>query len=230
MLPTTYTRTGQTRSKSFRAREKFVIALVFLTFCFVCFCGIFLLPEFGSSRVLNVYKQFQRAGPEMFIPAPPIDQPNHHHHQHRHQGIEAPAAAGSALDDEGHVVDRAKLLAKIKEELGDLNLDRPETLASQRKLEESGLAGGVGGRDRQGGGSDVDGGKAIVPPPLPNHIGETKQQQEPPIMKPVPIPKSDDSDVSTTERRNKVREVSVLFAIYQGRGDVTHRWSSEISE
>lgn len=209
--------------KSFRAREKFLIVLVFLTFCFVCFCGLFYLPEFGSGRVLNVYKQFQRAGPEMFIPAPPIEQPNHHHqNHHRHNGGDLEGGGSdSVLDNEGHVVDRAKLLAKIREELGDLNLDRPET-ANQRKLEDSSVSGGGGGLVGKsvGGGRAVDvddSGKVLQPP---NQIEESRrevvvpqqeqqqQQLQQPNMNPMTIPKSDDTDVDVTEKRNKVREVS----------------------
>lgn len=201
MLPT-YSRVGQPRAKSFRGREKFLIALVFLTFCFVCFCGLFYLPEFGSSRVLNVYKQFQKAGPEMFIPAPPIDPPNHNHrHSEKH----------SALGGPGHVGDREKLFEKIKNELGDLNLDRPETQANQRKLEDNDDGGGGGGGGGEGGEQqDVD--RAVVQPPIQVEDAKQRvqqQQQEQPKMEPVPIPKSDDSNVPVTERRNKVREVSV---------------------
>lgn len=210
MLPTTYSRT--TRAKSFRAREKFLIALVFLTFCFVCFCGLFYLPEFGSNRVLNVYKQFQQAAPQMFIPAPPIDQPNHHHHQHRHN--ENPGAGrDTALDD-----DRAKLLAKIKVELGDLNLDRPETANSQGRLEESSLGtrggGGGAGSDNSQKRAEEHSNLAVTVP-----AGQM-QQHEKPNMPPMPIPNSDDSDVSTKERRNKVREVSVLNKRRGRRGSI----------
>lgn len=192
MLPTTYSR--MTRAKSFRAREKFLIALVFLTFCFVCFCGLFYLPEFGSNRVLNVYKQFQQDAPRMFIPAPPIDQPNHHHH-HRHNEMNP----GAALDD-----DRAKLLAKIKVELADLNLDRPETANNQRRLEDSSLGGG-----------DDSPKPAVEAITVPS--GQAPQHEKP-NMQSMPIPKSDDSDVSATERRNKVREVSVLKKRRRRRG------------
>lgn len=187
--------------KSFRAREKFLIVLVFLTFCFVCFCGLFYLPEFGSSRVLNVYQQLQRAGPEMFIPAPPIQQPNHHHHQQHNN-----RASGEVRDP--------LLMAKIKEELGDLNLDRPET-ANQRKLEDSSVSGNVNHNNRAKEEVDVEsaGAKVLLPP---NQIEESRrevqqqqgQQMQQPRMNPVPIPKSDDSDVDVTEKRNKVKEVS----------------------
>lgn len=192
MLPT-YSRLSQPRTKSFRTREKLLIGLVLLTFV-VCFGGLFYLPDFKAGRVQNLYKQIQRAGPEMFIPAPPIDQPNHHHHRH---------GAGGGGAGDGHDVDRAKLFAKIKEELGDLNLDRPETAANQRKLEDE---------------SETEISKNPVPPPnqIEENVAPKKkhqsdrepQQQQHPNMGPVPIPKSEDTDVSVTEKRNKVREVS----------------------
>lgn len=187
MLPT-YSRTGGGGGggarKSFRGREKFLIALVFLTFCFVCFCGLFYLPEFSSNRVLNVVKQFQRAGPEMFIPAPPIDKPHshgnsHHHHQQQPGG------------------DRDKFMAKIKEELPDLNFDRPETLKKAEEEEKEDVA--------ERGVDNGDNGKVLQPP---NQIEEQPQQQQPMNMNPVPIPGSEDQDVSVMEKRNKVREVS----------------------
>lgn len=99
--------------RSFRTREKCLILLVFVTFCFVCFGGFFYLPDdFGTDKVLRVYKQFQKAGPEIFIPAPPVA--GHH-------------GTGGFDDEDPHVAgDRAKLNAKIREEFGD-NLEKPDT-------------------------------------------------------------------------------------------------------
>ncbi|XP_054729154.1 mannosyl-oligosaccharide alpha-1,2-mannosidase IA-like [Anastrepha obliqua] len=95
------------RKSNFHLREKFLIGLVLATLCLLCFGGIFLLPDnFGGDRVLRVYKQFQKAGPEMFIPAPPL-------------------AGHAPKDSDPHFIgDRQKLQAKIKEELGDI-LDKP---------------------------------------------------------------------------------------------------------
>lgn len=216
MLPTYSSRNDRSlllfTRKSFRAREKFLIVLVFLTFCFVCFCGLFYLPEFGSkNRVLDVYKQFQRAGPEMFIPAPPIDKPNHHHH-HQHHGDDRP---DNGIDAEGHIIDRAKLAAKIREELGDLNLDRPETQKSEREREQQEEHGRmIADRNSQQQNKPEE--NIVLAPP--NQIEENKN-----VLQaggavggsglgdnhPVPIPHSDSSDISVTEKRNKVREVSV---------------------
>lgn len=111
--------------RSFRTREKCLILLVFLTFCFVCFGGFFYLPDdFGTDKVIKVYKQFQKAGPEIFIPAPPIA----HHH-----GGGGGGHNGMSDEEDPHIVgDRAKLNAKIQEELGDI-LEKPDTLIMNHK-------------------------------------------------------------------------------------------------
>lgn len=108
MLPI-HTRSAPLR-KSFHSKEKCLIGLVLLTLCLVCFGGIFLLPDnFNSERVIKVYKQIQKAGPDIFIPAPPI----------------APHGLNSNEEDPHVMGDRAKLQAKIQEELGDI-FDKPE--------------------------------------------------------------------------------------------------------
>ncbi|XP_017872604.1 PREDICTED: mannosyl-oligosaccharide alpha-1,2-mannosidase IA-like [Drosophila arizonae] len=96
------------RKSNFHSREKCLIGLVLATLCFLCFGGIFLLPDnFGSERVLLVYKHFQKAGPEIFIPAPPL-------------------AAHAPRDEDPHFIgDRQRLQQKISAELGDL-LDEPQ--------------------------------------------------------------------------------------------------------
>ncbi|KAH8292886.1 hypothetical protein KR044_004193, partial [Drosophila immigrans] len=99
------------RKSNFHSREKCLIGLVLVTLCFLCFGGIFLLPDnFGSERVLRVYKHFQKAGPEIFIPAPPL-------------AVHAPR------DEDPHFMgDRQRLQQKIIAELGDI-LDEPQVAA-----------------------------------------------------------------------------------------------------
>ncbi|KAL9879152.1 mannosyl-oligosaccharide alpha-1,2-mannosidase IA-like isoform 1-T1 [Glossina fuscipes fuscipes] len=107
------------RKSNLHYREKCLIGLVLATLCLLCFAGIFLLPDnFGSERVLRVYKQFQKAGPEIFIPAPPL------------------AMHGSKDNDPHFLDDRQKLEAKIKEELGEI-LDRPQLQQNQIANDES---------------------------------------------------------------------------------------------
>lgn len=76
MLPT-YQRFNASSSgkiRSFRASEKILIFLVFVSFLVIVLFGFFLLPDFGGTNgVIQVYNKFKKAGPEIFIPAPPID-------------------------------------------------------------------------------------------------------------------------------------------------------------
>nr|CAA57962.1 alpha 1,2 mannosidase [Drosophila melanogaster] len=96
------------RKSNFHSREKCLTGLVLVTLCFLCFGGIFLLPDnFGSDRVLRVYKHFRKAGPEIFIPAPPLAA----HAPHR-------------SEDPHFIGDRQRLEQKIRAELGDM-LDEP---------------------------------------------------------------------------------------------------------
>ncbi|KAH8291635.1 hypothetical protein KR018_007853, partial [Drosophila ironensis] len=102
------------RKPNFHSREKCLIGLVLATLCFLCFGGIFLLPDnFGSDRVLRVYKHFQKAGPEIFIPAPPLAA----HAPHRNE-------------DPHFIGDRQRLEQKIRDELGDI-LDEPPAADSE---------------------------------------------------------------------------------------------------
>ncbi|CRK87432.1 CLUMA_CG001233, isoform B [Clunio marinus] len=79
MLPT-YQRFNTSSSgkiRSFRASEKILIFLVFISFLVIVLFGFFLLPDFGGTNgVIQVYNKFKKAGPEIFIPAPPISDKN----------------------------------------------------------------------------------------------------------------------------------------------------------
>ncbi|KAH8373186.1 hypothetical protein KR009_001615, partial [Drosophila setifemur] len=109
------------RKSNFHSREKCLIGLVLVTLCFLCFGGIFLLPDnFGGDRVLRVYKHFQKAGPEIFIPAPPLAA----HAPHR-------------SEDPHFIGDRQRLEQKIRAELGDI-LDQPPAAGDS-------IGGGEGG-------------------------------------------------------------------------------------
>lgn len=76
MLPT-YQRFNASSSgkiRSFRASEKILIFLVFVSFLVIVLFGFFLLPDFGGTNgVIQAYNKFKKTGPEIFIPAPPID-------------------------------------------------------------------------------------------------------------------------------------------------------------
>jgi hypothetical protein len=77
MLPTYQRFNGSSSNKirSFRASERVLIFLVFISFLIIVLFGFFLLPDLSgsSSGVIQVYNKFKKAGPEIFIPAPPIE-------------------------------------------------------------------------------------------------------------------------------------------------------------
>lgn len=66
-----------TLRRVFRSREKVLIFLVCLTFLFICIGPIFFLPDLRGGlstkvdHVYKVYKQMQKAGPELILPPPP---------------------------------------------------------------------------------------------------------------------------------------------------------------
>ncbi|CAH1719279.1 unnamed protein product [Chironomus riparius] len=106
MLPT-YQRFNASSSgkiRSFRASERILIFLVFISFLIIVLFGFFLLPDFGGTNVIQAYNKFKQAGPEMFIPAPPIDK-------------------NRDIFD----LDKLRLDQKIKSELNDVDLlEKPE--------------------------------------------------------------------------------------------------------
>lgn len=106
MLPT-YQRFNTSSSgkiRSFRASEKILIFLVFISFLVIVLFGFFLLPDFGSNGVIQVYNKFKKAGPEIFIPAPPIAEKNR----------------------DSNDFDRIRLQEKIRSELDPELLEKPE--------------------------------------------------------------------------------------------------------
>lgn len=76
MLPTyqRFNNSSSSKIRSFRASERILIFLVFISFLVVVLFGFFLLPDLSaSSGVIRVYNNLKNAGPDIFIPAPPID-------------------------------------------------------------------------------------------------------------------------------------------------------------
>lgn len=74
MLPTYQRFSGSNSGKirSFRASERILIFLVFISFLIIVLFGFFLLPDFAKTTgVIQAYNKFKNAGPDMFIPAPP---------------------------------------------------------------------------------------------------------------------------------------------------------------
>ena len=105
MLPTyqRFNGSNSTKIRSFRASEKILIFLVFISFLVIVLFGFFLLPDFGGTNgVIQVYNKFKKAGPEIFIPAPPI------------------------ADKNGNDFDRIRLQEKIRSEMDMDILEKPE--------------------------------------------------------------------------------------------------------
>lgn len=184
--------------RSFRNREKCLILMVFLTLGFICFGGFFYLPDnFGT-----VYKQFQKTGPEIFIPAPP--------RQHAHGGAISDVHQSSGeLPPRRAIGDRAKLHAKIREEEMDI-LEKPETANN----------GGGGGGAYMG--NDGGGEAPIMNPPSPEQresadnsaVGKAPFAIDDAATTPRQLTfvnMGEDSDPTTRQRRDKVKEVSFYF-------------------
>lgn len=111
--------------RSFRLREKYLIASVLLTFGIVWLGALFYLPEFKSSNsvndsVYNVYKRIQKAGPELLMP-PPLAQ-----NDVGDFPVVGIVRHGEEGDDPHIVEDRNRLKAKIDEEMGMKVLERPQ--------------------------------------------------------------------------------------------------------
>ncbi|CAG9824004.1 unnamed protein product [Phaedon cochleariae] len=108
--------------RSFRAREKYVILLVFMTFGLVCFGTFFFLPEFKSGgtaeSVYKMYNQMKKAGPELLIPPPP-------HMIDTREAVKV--VKHEEQGEDPHVIgDRAKLKAKIEQDNALKVLERPD--------------------------------------------------------------------------------------------------------
>ncbi|XP_053693547.1 mannosyl-oligosaccharide alpha-1,2-mannosidase IA isoform X1 [Sabethes cyaneus] len=184
--------------RSFRSSEKCLILLVLLTFGFVCFGGFFFLPDnFGTERVLKVYKHFQKAGPEIFIPPPP------------------PAHGLLEGDEDPHKLnDREKLQEKIKKELPDDFLEKPDLDVARSDGPEFDNMLGAGAPAPAVMGPMAGGPAGVVAPP--QIIDEPEVKAVPKESSPGSVGTNtfnsnvgEDSDPSVREKRNKVKEMMI---------------------
>lgn len=202
MLPT-YQRIGGSQPsnpllsvrRSFRSSEKCLILLVLLTFGFVCFGGFFFLPDnFGADRVLKVYKQFQRAGPEIFIPPPP------------------PAHGLLEGDEDPHKLnDREKLQEKIRKELPDDFLEKPDLDADRTAGPEFDNA--LDSRPPAVAGPGGGGPPGVVAPPQileePELKGSSSRRSPSGGFHTFNSSVGEDPDPAVREKRNKVKEMMI---------------------
>ncbi|XP_049821507.1 mannosyl-oligosaccharide 1,2-alpha-mannosidase IA-like isoform X1 [Aethina tumida] len=180
--------------RSFRAKEKYVIFLVFVTFGLICFGTFFFLPEFRGSNgpadsMYKVYDQIKRAGPELLIPPPP----------HLEDSREAQKIVRHETDAQldPHIIgDRQKLKAKIEQDSELKVLERPD----------------LGVRKTS---STV--GRLNVPNQVDENVGAEDLGPNYPVVVTVPPAMSDsyplmkggeDLAQQTRERRDKVKEMT----------------------
>lgn len=201
--------------RALRAREKFLILLLFASLAFVCFGGIFYLPDnfVATDKVREVYKKFQNAGPEIFIPAPPLS-----HHRHDTSGA-------TANGDDRHIVDRDRLNAKIQGEWADgadiLEKPEPKTSSNEAPVmnapspeKPNAIAG-----DTANGVDDnhvnVNGNAVVAAPPIPavKSVSTTGVVSLTGSSYMNSLPSGEDSDPVTRERRNKIKEVCTIYHI-----------------
>lgn len=115
--------------KSLRLREKYIIMLVFLTFGFVCFGAYFFLPDLRDRvAMMEVRRQLQNAGNEMFIPG--VDP----HIQHGDVDVHK-------LEDQKRLdfkieVERQKQ-KKLEELSNKLNMQKDDTLKIKQEIDEA---------------------------------------------------------------------------------------------
>lgn len=204
MLPT-YSRLGASTSsvrRALRTREKFLILLLFATLAFVCFGGVFYLPDnfVGSDKVREVYKKIQNAGPEIFIPAPPVARENHQH------GLDWVNSVDNQIEGDNHILnDRNRLHAKIQGDWaaagGEVDhLEKPQSKTqSKTQLNESPLMSPLAPEKREVE-VPVDGAGVADAPDLQ-----------------ISLPNGEDPDPIARERRNKIREVSFKITVHSFR-------------
>ncbi|KAL3276557.1 hypothetical protein HHI36_011931 [Cryptolaemus montrouzieri] len=173
--------------RSFRSCEKYIIILVFLTFGLVCFGTLFFLPEFRNSAtrsesVYKVYDQIKRAGPELLIPPPPLE-----------NSREAPKLLRHEMDtnegEDPHLIDdREKFKAKIEQDAELKVLERPDIGRFYRKTSTPSNS------LKQG--NAYEPGIITVPPAISDHY---------PL-----VTNGEDSDLIARERRSKIKEAEEM--------------------
>ncbi|EDV95150.1 GH17780 [Drosophila grimshawi] len=189
------------RKSNFHSREKCLIGLVLITLCFLCFGGIFLLPDnFGSERVLRVYKHFQKAGPEIFIPAPPL------------------AAHASRNEDPHFMGDRQRLQQKIIAELGDILDEEPQVAPAAAAGDADAQAPAPAAQQEQPVEQDVGAEQQNRDSvPLADHTTHNNNNNNgQPLKLPMGVDKEratgEHADAAVEEKRLKVKEPHMLQA------------------
>lgn len=93
--------------KTLRLREKYIVLLVLGTFVAVCIGTFFFLPELRSGSINTAYRHIRDAGSDLLLPPPPL----------YHDGSNVVRHHDINNIDPHKIVDRAKLILKIQEDL-----------------------------------------------------------------------------------------------------------------
>jgi hypothetical protein len=141
MIPTyqrlnTSVTTHYPRKSFLHKREKCLLVLLLFSFIFVLFGGLFLLPDnFNAEKVINAYKSFQKAGPEIFIPAPPLHEDfNRQDHPDRNRLLEKINNEFNILEKPIEVNKKTDYEAGINEPPNPV-IDEIQSEAKPRRLE-----------------------------------------------------------------------------------------------
>ncbi|XP_071539362.1 mannosyl-oligosaccharide 1,2-alpha-mannosidase IA isoform X2 [Panulirus ornatus] len=215
VLPLYSKRNGPwTFRRIFRSREKVLIFLVCLTFLFVCIGPIFFLPDLRGGlstrvdHVYKVYKQMQKAGPELILPPPP-PQSGEEGAIRKHEGV-----YHNVLDhNDIHLSDdKQRLMEKINndEELRHMRvIEKPVvlTVSSTAANKANQIIQQVDESIKVQQVNDVEPERHGVP---------TKE-----VKAPLPVVQGgEDADPVARQRRDKVKEM----VLHAWRGYKTYAW------
>lgn len=113
--------------KSLRLREKYIILLVFVTFGTVCFGAFFFLPDLRDRvAMIEVRRQLQNAGNEMFVPG--VNHMNQHGDVDIHK-VDDQRRLGGKIAEE---LEKQKSLEELSKKL---NLPTEDTLKVKNEIE-----------------------------------------------------------------------------------------------
>lgn len=182
----------------FRSREKVLIFLVGLTFLFICIGPIFFLPELRGGlstrvdHVYKVYKQMQKAGPELILPPPPPQSEEGGGAIRKHEGV-----FHNVVDhNDVHLADdKQRLLEKINndEEMRQLRvIEKPVVLTLSSTPTVRAVA------------AQVDEGIRVEQAGQQDRLGRPEDKGHLPVVQ-----GGEDADPVARQRRDKVKEVSI---------------------
>ncbi|XP_045619329.1 mannosyl-oligosaccharide 1,2-alpha-mannosidase IA [Procambarus clarkii] len=195
----------------FRSKEKVLILLVCLTFLFICIGPIFFLPDLRGGlstrvdHVYKVYKQMQKAGPELILPPPP-PLSGEEGAVRKHEGV----YHNLVEHNDVHLSDdKQRLMEKINsdDELRHLRvIEKPVvlTVSSTAASKVNPIVEQVDESARVQGGSGVEAEKAGLQ-----------------VKKSLPVVQAgEDADPVARQRREKIKEM----VLHAWRGYKTYAW------